>query len=390
MRILHICLANFYIDNYTYQENLLPRMHKRLGHEVMILASTETYVNGNGKKLGYIKPSEYINEDGIPVKRIPYVSWLPAKLAHKLRIYPNVYESIEEFKPDFIFMHETQTLSLNSVIKYVKDHKIRIVADCHADFSNSARTFLSRWLLHGLIYKPVIKKAEPTIERFYGTLPARVDFLRDVYKLPAKKIDFLPMGVDDGLVQKYADSKKKVKIRKKFGFNDDDFLIVTGGKIDLAKTQTLLLMKAINKLNKENKKITVKLLVFGSVVDALKEEFNLLLNDNIVYAGWATEEDAYKYFSIADLVVFPGRHSVYWEQAAGLGKPLIVKHWAGTTHVDLGGNVVFLYKDSEEEIFEKVSELLKDKKLLNQMRKVAESKGKDYFSYLNIAKRCLK
>lgn len=27
MKILHICLASFYIDNYSYQENLLPKFH---------------------------------------------------------------------------------------------------------------------------------------------------------------------------------------------------------------------------------------------------------------------------------------------------------------------------------------------------------------------------
>lgn len=384
MRIFHICLANFYIDNYTYQENLLPRMHKRLGHEVMILASTETYIKG--KKLGYLEPSEYINEDGIPVKRLPYVSWLPAKAAHKLRIYPDVYKSIEEFHPDFIFMHDVQTLSMKSITKYVKDHNIRMVADCHADFSNSANTFASRWLLHEMIYKPVVRRAEPTIDRFYGTLPARVDFLKNVYGLPSKKVDFLPMGVDDDLAEKYSMPEMKSKVRGEKGITPDQFLIVTGGKIDLAKTQTLLLMEAINKIGDSK----IKLLIFGSVVDALKEKFEGLCSSNIVYAGWATEEDAYSYFAAADLVVFPGRHSVYWEQAAGLGKPMIVKEWAGTTHVDLGGNVIFLHDDTVEEIENNLREIIYNSKTLDDMRSVAETKGREFFSYMNIAKRCLR
>ena len=40
-------------------------MHKLQGHDVMIMASTETYVDN--LHLGYVKPSEYLNEDGIPV-----------------------------------------------------------------------------------------------------------------------------------------------------------------------------------------------------------------------------------------------------------------------------------------------------------------------------------
>lgn len=39
MKILHLCLACFYIDGYTYQENILPRINREDGHDVRILAS---------------------------------------------------------------------------------------------------------------------------------------------------------------------------------------------------------------------------------------------------------------------------------------------------------------------------------------------------------------
>ena len=140
MKILHVCLAAFYIDNYSYQENILPRMHKKMGHDVRILASTETYING--KTLGYISASEYENEDSIRVKRIPYVSYLPLKIAKKLRIYSGVYESLCEFKPDFIFLHDVQFLSISQIVRYLKENpNVRIVVDGHTDFINSYISF---------------------------------------------------------------------------------------------------------------------------------------------------------------------------------------------------------------------------------------------------------
>ena len=45
MKILHCCLAAFYIDNYGYQENILPKIHQIHGHEVKIVASTETFID---------------------------------------------------------------------------------------------------------------------------------------------------------------------------------------------------------------------------------------------------------------------------------------------------------------------------------------------------------
>ena len=78
MKILHCCLAAFYIDNYGYQENILPKIHTLQGNEVKIIASTETYQKNN--VLGYVRPSNYINENQIPVVRLPYIKWLPHHL----------------------------------------------------------------------------------------------------------------------------------------------------------------------------------------------------------------------------------------------------------------------------------------------------------------------
>ena len=55
-------LSQYYVDNYNYQENILPRIHKDDGNDVMILASTATYINN--LRLGYLKSGRYINEDG--------------------------------------------------------------------------------------------------------------------------------------------------------------------------------------------------------------------------------------------------------------------------------------------------------------------------------------
>ena len=39
MKVVHLCLACFYPDGYSYQENMLPQYHKMLGMEVAIIAS---------------------------------------------------------------------------------------------------------------------------------------------------------------------------------------------------------------------------------------------------------------------------------------------------------------------------------------------------------------
>ena len=73
-------------------------------------------------------------------------------------------------------------------------------------------------------------------------------------------------------------------------------------------------------------------------------------NENIKYLGWIKSNLTYKYISIADLAIYPGRHSVLWEQTAGQGIPCVIKYWPGTTHIDVGGNCMFLYENSEIEM----------------------------------------
>ena len=201
MKILHCCLACFYIDDFSYQENLLPKFHKKAGHEVEIMASTEAYVDG--VRLGFVEPSCYINEYGIKVERIPYCGLMPQKLAAKLRVYKNVYERFEESNPDVIFFHSPCSWELITAARYIKNHKgTRLYVDGHEDFVNSARTKSSRLILHGLYYRYVVQKTIDAVTMYWGTLPARCAFLREMYGVPDDKCKLLVMGADDEEIER--------------------------------------------------------------------------------------------------------------------------------------------------------------------------------------------
>ena len=226
----------------------------------------------------------------------------------------------------------------------------------------------------------------PYVKKFYGVLPARVDYLQYVYRIPANKCELLLMGADDDLVEQANTPAVRKNIREKYNIAPDDFLVITGGKIDLAKTQVLMLMQAVRNINNER----VKLLVFGPVVDELRERFDGLVDGrHVQYVSYVEGIETYKYFAASDLAVFPGRHSVFWEQVAGLGIPMLCKKWDGTTHVDLGGNVHFLTHDSTQEIQSEITNLVNNPKEYEFMKSVAQQEGMKVFSYKNIAKQSL-
>lgn len=380
MKILHVCLANFYIDNYSYQENILPREHKKMGYDVKILASTETFIDNNN--LGYVQPRTYFNEDEIEVTRLDYRYKFLGYFSKKIRAYKGVKNYLENYKPDIIFLHDTQFKDIKHIVEYIKKYpEVKLFSDCHADFSNSARNFLSRYFLHGIIYKKWTRKILDYNEVFWGVLPSRVDFLKEVYKIPENKTGFLPMGAETDLIK----SANSEFIKNKFQIKDKDFLIVTGGKIDKFKLQTINLMKIINEIGNSN----VKLLVFGSVSEEIKNDFNKQLSDNVIYAGWIDSEASYSFFKAANLVVFPGRHSVFWEQVVAQGKPMLIKYWDGLDHLDFNGNLMYLREDSEDELFTKLNKIIRNKNIYERMSLKAQSDKRKEFYYHNIAKKSI-
>lgn len=381
MKILHIHLTTGYFnDTMAYQENMLIKYHKILGHEVTLITGPYELIEN---RVVYVGKKQYINDDGVRVIRLQIVKGQTNRT--KLKKYKDVLYNIQKCAPDVIFSHGCQFVDILDIKKYAKKNRnVKIYVDNHADYSNSATTWVSRNILHKIIWRYFAKQIEPYTQKIYGVLPARVDFLIELYGLSQNKCELLVMGADDKLVSMAFQEDVKRNVRKKYNIDVADFLIVTGGKIDQWKKQTVLLEKAVNRMKRKN----VKLLIFGSVIPELKEQIMSLCNENIKYIGWLSVEDSYKVIGAADLAVYPGRHSTLWEQTAGQGIPMVVKHWEGTHHVDMGGNVKFLYRDSVKEICDTLEELLDGTQKFVTMRRVAKECCK-YFLYSTIAKESI-
>ena len=383
MKITHLCLCGPVTDGWNYQDNLLPKYHKRNGHEVTII--TSKWVWGTDGVLHRDDRDQYVNENDVRMIRLEMYG--KDNFSKKMKRFKNLYKAIEKTEPDILFIHGVSFKDTTVIVSYLKSNpNVIAFADNHADFSNSATNWLSKNVLHRIIWRYYARKLIPCVKKFYGVLPIRVDFLSKMYGIPKNMCELLVLGADDDMVERALKPEIKLKIRKKYNIDENDFLIITAGKIDVWKTQTLLLMEAVQRINLSN----VKLLIFGSVTDELKDQVDKLADGKKVkYIGWIKTEDSYEHFAAADLVVFPGRHSVMWEQVTALGIPMIVKDWPGTHHIDLGGNVAFLTNDSVDEIYSILMDLLVNRSKYISMQKVALSEGRNRFSYNEISKRSI-
>lgn len=329
MKIAHLCLAAIYVEGFSYQENILPKLHKRMGHDVRIFASTETYLST--RELGYVDSGVSLNEHQILVQRIDYVKWIPRAIVKKLRIYSGLSTLLSEFEPDVIFLHDAQFWNIRDVVHYArKTSHVTIYSDCHTDFGNSARGFVSEFILHRLYYRYLISKLEPHVQRFYGVTPPRCTFLEEVYGVNSDKIEYLPLGYDDSDSSSVELRSKRNLTRESFRFSIDKFLICTGGKFDDRKRLDLLI-DACNKLPPDVAD-NVEIVLFGEPPASQKRKFTSIVSLSKVkihILGWLTPNQVSAVIASSDLMVFPGTHSTLWEESRGLGIPVVLRYWDG-------------------------------------------------------------
>lgn len=380
MKIVHVCLAQpYYNDYWGYQENIIPKYQKKDGHDVTVITSVLRYDVKGSNGFREVNPGSYVLTDGVKVVRIPYKR---SPLNKRLRMYVGLYEKLCAEKPEIIFVHGCQFLDIRHIVRYVKvNRNVRVYVDNHADFVNSARNFVSRNVLHRWLWRYCAKSIEPFTCKFYGVLPARVDFLKQVYNISECKVDLLVMGADTEKINLDKWHNTRTTIRQKLTLDEDDFVIITGGKID-EKKKIHCLMDAVNRLGDDK----VKLIVFGLPNNEMKRVVESLTSSATRYVGWLSADEVYDYFLASDLAVFPGTHSVLWEQAVGTGLPAIFKKWDGMTHVDVGGNCMFVEEGIVEELLLVIESVVRDKNHYNKMKHVAVTKGIPYFSYANIAR----
>ncbi len=384
MKIVYICLCGLYIPGWSYQENILSKYHIKDGHEVTIITSDWTYDHNskfipyNGEKVEYDHNAKIVR---LSIKG-------NKTFETKLKRFSRLYETIECEKPDLIFLHSPQLLDADVICKYLKHNtNVRLIVDNHNDFRNAAKNLLSRYILHGIIWKHSVKLLDKYAEVFYGVTPARIDFLVDMYGLKRERIKLLPFGADDELVERAVNDGCRIKLREKFNVKEEDILLLTGGKIDQNKPETLDLMEAVISMDDPR----IKLMVYGSVIPQLEDRFNSLVkNDRIIYVGWLKSDDIYPYQEAADLIVFPGLHSVLWEQSVGAGKACVFRKIEGFTHIDLGGNCEFFEDVSMESIKEKITSIIQEDNKLKIMESIAKQKGTKVFSYRHISRECVK
>ena len=162
--------------------------------------------------------------------------------------------------------------------------------------------------------------------------------LNQLYKISFEKIRVIRGGLDLNDFRKKNEIKRK-KIRKKLFVRENDKLILFTGRIVPVKGLYYLLI-AFARLIKVRDNI--RLIIVGQ---SMMSRYSKLIrkvirrykiDDFIVFTGYASQKEMYKYYNSCDIVVVPSTYEPFGMvniQAVALNKPLISTNIAGSIEV---------------------------------------------------------
>lgn len=379
MKILHVCLVGAgFNDGWGYQENMLAKYNSINGHQVSVL--TSQYIRKSSGDLTKINQTNYYDENNTNIIRLPLKKG--SKPDNKFRTFVGVKKVLETIKPEIIFIHNFQFFDLFKVIKYVKNNpNVTLYIDSHTDMNNSANNWVSRNILHKLIYRNFAKRTLKYVKKIFFISYEVEEFLRNIYKIPTSFLEFYPLG---GTIIS-EEEKKRIcfKVRKEINVSSEEILFCHSGKMD-DKKKTYELIRNFVEIEDDR----LRLILIGTFSKIVKEKVMPYINNDkrIIYLGWKDSEELVKYIAASDLYLQPGSQSATMQNALCSGTPVLISD-VKAHQVYLKGNAFAIGKlDEIKDVFIKVCE---EPAILNEMSKKAFVLARRILDYKKLADRII-
>ena len=265
------------------------------------------YDSGFGKEIKWDIPML----EGYNYKLLPNFSPKPSSkfFGH---LNPSVIKEIFNNNYDALWVHGYNSLTnwLAFFAAWISKTPIFLRGESHLlDYRPLWKRAVKNFLL-----KPLFKN----ISRFLAIGKANREYYKH-YKVPDKKIFSVPYAVDDNFFNKRAKKRSfyNAEIRKEFGINKNDVILLYLGKIFGGKGPGAFdLLKAYEVLNTKYLIYNTRLVFVGDgkekpILEDYIKKHNI---KNVIFTGFKNQTEIPKYYSVADVFV-SSSHSEQW----GLG-----------------------------------------------------------------------
>jgi len=382
MRIVHV--VEYFHSMLGYQELFLAKEHVKAGHDVYVVTSdryhSSIYTRSMAVLIGSrVKGAGFFNESGIQVWRLktrielPNIIWV-AGLEGKIR----------ELKPDLVIMHGVTNLTAVRIARMKKKTGgFKLVFDDHAIPENTTGKMrvlypLFRWTFS----RPVQKAADALV----AIVPETKAFMNRKYGIPLERITVIPLGADTGLFRFDADAR--LEVRKELGVKEDDTVFIYASKI-IPSRYLSVFIEATGRLLVTHEKIKVLMIGSGEeqYISEMKQDVRTRELERIfVWLGAVSNEQLYRYYSAADVSVWPFGPSIGMREAMSCRLPIIIGENSRVTEL-VENNNGLLFREGDASDLARQMEKLLDPELRKEMGNNGRALVEEKLSWEKIAER---
>lgn len=267
--------------------------------------------------------------------------------------YWSVKKAIDQYKPDIIHGHDIKA----SIIASMFSNKAKIVSHIHANHENM-RKFNIKTFLYSLTikkYSKIIWVSQSALDSFYY-----VNMVRD----------------ESIVLYNVVDSKALLENLKK-DTTDYEFDLIYLGRLNYQKNPERLI-KIIKDIKVKGYNVKVAIVGTGELHESIKKLIdNFELNENVKLFGYVT--NPYKILNDSKILIMTSRYEgtpMVALEAMALGKPIISTPTDGLRDIIDNDKTGFLSND-DDELSEKIIEVLSDKDKYNEWCKCVKKKNDD-------------
>lgn len=371
-----VSISFLFNKDMSYQENYLIRQNLLDGHSVVEISDTYTFVDG---KITFTPPEDNLLEDGLRLIRLRYKNFFNQFVANKMKSLIGLYETLEETNPDLIIIHDLCGFYVNDLIRYKRNHdSVRLIGVLHCSLVNSGQNFFSLNILHKKIYKRLVNKIFPYLEKTFCIGIDELDMAVSVYGLPKNQLEFLTLG---GCILSDSEYEtRREKYRKIVNLQGDKLLILVSGKMS-KKKRVIELLRAFKKST-----LDCKLIIIGKFEEDINSDALQLISEDsrIEFLGWKNANDLQGFMCAADLYCQPGTVSASVQNAICCYCPIMCNTIPTYQEIDKGN---FIWANTEEEFKHVFDDMCSGKIDLNVLTERSKECAKEVLDYSVLVKK---
>lgn len=386
MRIAHV--QHYYEPEIMYQETALSSAHSKLGHEVLVITSSEKWPGRPfGTNTVYGEGIQKNNLHGVSVVRLKTVAH---NSRHAMPFVRGVYRTLLQFQPDVVFLQGLTNASLViPTIKFVKKLRVPLGIISHMNMHNSSYQRSRYSFFFHRFWKFYYMNHENLVSTFLPVEMSEFSFLEKVYNIQKEKMHILRLG---GWTMDREHKEERSKYwRERLSIPFDNLVFIHISRVNPNKG-VLDVMDAFSKLPDND----ISLAVFGPIMT--RNELEIKYRDNMIIRSerdprikvvdrFIPNHELIDMACIGDIGVYFGNESIAAREVLCLGIPLITKDTMNWHYVAEKGALFEV--QTKEELRERLQSLSNNRVEVEQLKQLAFNYAKNELDWMVLAKKSL-